>query len=299
MARPRIWFARACWRCIRDTQVWQDGPGVRARSCARWWRRWVFWPTLWVKTITISSGCSRERRDAWLFRLPHWQRRPSSLRSEGCRRIPGLPLQPGKLTRRGNATCCTQSCTRSLCGSAWTRRCSSPPSLPSRIIAACQHLVWLRVVGWAFGGWVQQGKARADRLEEVKRLLLSSHGAGGKQCALRWVIMARKMCDVGRYVLRRAHLAGKLSRMARTAVLGRHWVETMYSILGLEKGHLFAHGRTVIDVNESRHRALGVRAHAELHWVLLFCVALQRTSLALFDNLLSSSTLSVAWRSRQ
>ena len=168
-----------------------------------------------------------------------------------------------------------------------------------RIIAACQHLVWLRVVGWAFGGWVQQGKARADRLEEVKRLLLSSHGAGGKQCALRWVIMARKMCDVGRYVLRRAHLAGKLSRMARTAVLGRHWVETMYSILGLEKGHLFAHGRTVIDVNESRHRALGVRAHAELHWVLLFCVALQRTSLALFDNLLSSSTLSVAWRSRQ
>merc|ERR1712216_127009 len=60
-------------------------------------------------------------------------------------------------------------------------------------------------------------------------------------------------------------------------------------ILGLEKGHLFAHGRTVIDVNESRHRALGVRAHAELHWA--------REEVARFSARTARLCLFFAWRS--
>jgi hypothetical protein len=142
----------------------------------------------------------------------------------------------------------------------------------------------------SFDAWREVGSAWRDRLEEVKRMLLASHGAGGKAVCLRWVVFARQLAALHRNLIRSAHLAKKAGSMARISLVGRHWLETLYSILGLAKGHLFAgEAHPNIDICASRNRVAGVHAHAELQWA--------RGEIRRFSSRTMRLCLFFAWRS--
>ena len=65
---------------------------------------------------------------------------------------------------------------------------------------------------------------------------------------MRWVVAARQLSEQHRCVRRHRQLAASTARMARVALLGRHWVLCLYDMLGTSKG-------------------LGVAAQAEVRWV--------------------------------
>jgi hypothetical protein len=118
-----------------------------------------------------------------------------------------------------------------------------------RIACVCGWGVEVRLVFAAFANWREVGSEWNHRVEEVKRVLLASYAQDRKATCLRWVVLSRQLVEMWRFQCRSAHLAAKTAASARVSLLGRHWVRSMYSILGQYKG-------------------LSLAAHAELLWAL-------------------------------
>lgn len=79
-------------------------------------------------------------------------------------------------------------------------------------------------------------------------LRLRGAGTAQKATCLRWVVLARQLSEQHKSLKRQGRLASATARVARVALLGRHWVVCVYNMLATCKG-------------------LGVAAQAEALWV--------------------------------